>query len=761
MVLAGAWGLALGAAMARDVSVAAHGTRGDGVTDDGPAIQRALTEATHHGGDTRLVFEKKTYRIGRLPNGTLLDLRELHDFSVAGNGAVFLNSPHNALVNISRCTNVSVGGFTLESDPLSFSQGTVTAVNAKEGWFEVRVHAGYLNWEEELRAKRIAGVSIGMLMQAERPLRKQTPNSGDFIEVERSQTTTPGLVRVTPGERHRKQLQDLAAGDRFVITFYHGGHGANFSVSGSSHCTYHDITVYSAKFGMTFSVTKNLDQVTLRRIVIQRKPGTDRLLATPKDGMHCKENRVGPLIEDCHFEGLLDDSINISVCPYWVKGIVNEKTILAHAGPPLVGDRLQAYNPSRERLGYYRVMAVEPYHPPGKRVVWQRITLDQPVVDFDLQPSDNDFPGGPEKLKCTGLYNLDACGSGYVVRNCTFREQRRFAILARPSGTIEGNLMDSTGGSAMHLGNEIGSFYEGPIPQQVVIRNNTIRNVLSDAIVFYSRTKLHDPLAHTVLVESNRIETLHGSALRASCASNIMVRGNTIVVNERAVPETGAIRLDHCRDVELSRNQVTDPRPGVAAVSGRDTYAREVRLAANTFTLARESAPVRLEADPPEGLLMPRKPRYLAVAVSGQQEIPLDRSPYTQVFNFHGGVERGKQTLPAYEVHPPFGGKVTSSSIFFGDQFEVKPGGTLSFAAAKMNPKGDGVIVKLAVRTGTGKSEGWQEVFSKKITSESWQNFEVSLAAWQGKTMHYRFEVNSGSNTAFDNTSIGGIRLKP
>jgi hypothetical protein len=761
MVLAGAWGLALCAAMARDVSVIAHGAKGDGVTDDGPAIQRALTEATNYGGGTRLVFEKKTYRIGRLPNGTLLDLRELRDFSVAGNGAVFLNSPHNALVSMSRCTQVSVGGFTLESDPLSFSQGTVTAVNAKEGWFEVRVHAGYLNWEEEMRAKRIAGVDIGMLMQAERPLKKKTPHSGDFVEVERSQTMAPGRVRVTLAERHRKQLQDLVAGDRFVITFHHGGHGANFSVSGSSGCTYHDITVYSAKYGMTFSVSKNLDQVTLRHIVIQRKPGTDRLLATPKDGMHCKENRVGPLIEDCHFEGLLDDSINISVCPYWVKGIINERTILAHAGPPLVGDRLLAFNPSRERLGYYRVTAVEPYYPPGKRAVWQRITLDQPVVDFDLQPTDNDFPGGPEKLNCTGLYNLDACGSGYVVRNCTFQEQRRFAILARPSGTIEGNLMENTGGAAMHLGNEIGSFYEGPIPQQVVIRNNTIRNVLSDAIVFYSSTKLHEPLAHTVLVESNRIELLHGSALRASCASNIVVRGNTIVVNARAVPETSAIRLDRCRDVDLSRNQITDPRPGVAAVSGRDTYAREVRLTANAFTLARDAVPVQLEADPPEGLLMPRKPRYLTVAVSGQQEIPLAQSPYTQVFNFRGGVERGKQTLPAYEVHPPFGGKVTSSSIFFGDQFEVKPGGTLSFAAAKMNTKGDGVMVKLAVRTGTGKSEGWQEVFSKTITSERWQNFEVSLAAWQGKTLHYRFEVSSGSNTAFDNTSIGNIRLKP
>lgn len=41
------------------------------------------------------------------------------------------------------------------------------------------------------------------------------------------------------------------------------------------------------------------------------------------------------------------------------------------------------------------------------------------------------------------MYNIDACGANYVVRNSTFREQRRHAILVRaPGGIIEGNTIE-------------------------------------------------------------------------------------------------------------------------------------------------------------------------------------------------------------------------------------------------------------------------------------------------------------------------------
>jgi hypothetical protein len=41
-----------------------------------------------------------------------------------------------------------------------------------------------------------------------------------------------------------------------------------------------------------------------------------------------------------------------------------------------------------------------------------------------------------------GIYNLDACGKDYIVRNNHFGPQRRHALLARSSdGLFEGNLV--------------------------------------------------------------------------------------------------------------------------------------------------------------------------------------------------------------------------------------------------------------------------------------------------------------------------------
>ena len=55
--------LCASAGFAAEFSVADSGAKGDGQTDDGPAIRRAVAAALATGAGSRVVFEKKTYRL--------------------------------------------------------------------------------------------------------------------------------------------------------------------------------------------------------------------------------------------------------------------------------------------------------------------------------------------------------------------------------------------------------------------------------------------------------------------------------------------------------------------------------------------------------------------------------------------------------------------------------------------------------------------------------------------------------------------------
>jgi hypothetical protein len=310
-----------------------------------------------------------------------------------------------------------------------------------------------------------------------------------------------------------------------------------------------------AKYGMTFAVVNSSGQNAFRRVKIAFKPGSDRLIVTPKDGFHCKANRVGPLIEDCFFEGLLDDSINISVCPYWIKKII-APGVYAMSGTPAVGDHLTAFTPSRsEMVEGFVVKSVKPY---ARKPKWNEVVLDREILNPGVNDTGDDFPGGPEKMKFTGMYNIDACGANYVVRNCTFREQRRHAILARaPGGIIEGNTIDGVGGSGVYMTNEIGSFYEGPVPQNCIIRDNVFRNTQGTPVVVGSQ-RASSPAAYAknIRITGNTIESLGKPCIRAFSVSGLDISGNKWSLSSSAAADGEPLSIKNSVNETISGNSM-------------------------------------------------------------------------------------------------------------------------------------------------------------------------------------------------------------
>jgi lysophospholipase L1-like esterase len=108
------------------------------------------------------------------------------------------------------------------------------------------------------------------------------------------------------------------------------------------------------------------------------------------------------------------------------------------------------------------------------------------------------------------------------------------------------------------LGNEMGSFYEGPFPNHTIVRNNTIRHTQGTAIDVYTRAR-HPGAAmtHGVEIRDNRITVLAGmKGIDVRQARDVLVKGN--VVMDPAVESEAPVAAERIRIVLVGDSTVTD-----------------------------------------------------------------------------------------------------------------------------------------------------------------------------------------------------------
>jgi hypothetical protein len=158
---------------------------------------------------------------------------------------------------------------------------------------------------------------------------------------------------------------------------------------------------------------------------------------------------------------------------------------------------------------------------------------------------------------------------------------RRYGCLLRAGGGfVEDNVFEDTTGAGVVLTNEP-DWPEGPVPWGITIRNNrflrggTCQGYADSphgAALAVRAARLGFGLAegdgiHDVAIEKNEFVDRAGAAIYVGGARDVTIRDNRVSasLNAELRRKGGAILIDRSRAVKLANNEVTDPRPGIAA----------------------------------------------------------------------------------------------------------------------------------------------------------------------------------------------------
>ena len=554
-------------------------------------IAGALKTAAANAKETReFTIPEGIYRI----EPGQIELKEVSNFTIHAPGVELIvdgekSGPAFAFVS---CTNVTLTGrakndvgqngagalkpLIVDSQQLPMSVAKIVSVNIKELTLDIEVLPGYATDLPESE-RMMAYDTKGRLLNVEQMGWKGLEKTGES----RFRLTTASLRRAENREK-------ILIPGTLLALHNNAHHGARthsvFSNHNCANMTFESIRVYNG--GGAPADHGTAGTTVFRDWRLFPRPGTNRLPIATGLGQFSKNGGTF-VFENCEFGPHLDDGINLlSGMSIVGKSIDDKQLVVTGWQQPTVGSTLSFYDYNDwHALGEAKVLASESVAAADtladvnafakrNRTVQNarnafRTTLDRPVKLT------------PFAMTVHSDYRADSI----VVRGCLFRDQLAQIMLLQGcrSGLIENNLLLRSTGAAVSA--QFAQYWwEGPMPENLTIRNNVIRDNpvaaavnglgASASIAVYAGTNhpTDARLLHNFRIENNTIvnPSVYGIAIRN--ADGVVIRNNRIVnpgacavtgtYNGRPIAELyAAITLDAVSRAEVTDNEIVFGNP--------------------------------------------------------------------------------------------------------------------------------------------------------------------------------------------------------
>jgi len=589
------------------ISLEDYGANPAGTSNALPAFAAIPTILSQTNGPVEISLPKGCYWLDTDEDVTqLVSITDRSNFVINGNGSeIVVRNPRVGLFNLTQCSNSIIKGFSIDYDPLPFTQGKLTAVRPTGPSVDVELAKGFplLDTPHFEKARdRFSGTRD--------PNEPQRTKPGQHHTISMRQVIPLGGRRFRIFCHGEHELENAEPGDAFWAIARENGRNV-VSMNQCTDVSVMDVVVHASPtvvFGGRFN-----DRVNILGCQVLIKPG--RYISVNADVVHFHRDHIGPWIEGCRFEGCIDDVVNIYGWALNIRSILDSERIRIQGflGPQAVLPRLKGSPVSivdaESGSTRYRGRIVDVTH-------GNILTLDTPLGDrpyrlFDpsTKPADTKKPNSLEQWKADVVCVEDWMGGNSVIRNNIIRHGHRFGVIL-PSrfGLVENNLFEDVSASAvivLNRMNEWPAWIKYHARGDMVIRGNTIRNCNAsltyanqntegDIHVGFHNRHFADADSHelsNILIENNTIRNWRQTGIHVASTSGVVIRDNKLVCADHVPalsPPAGVnedlhhagIVVRKCNDVAIENNRITDTR-NVEAVYVEPNTVTKVRAKGN------------------------------------------------------------------------------------------------------------------------------------------------------------------------------------
>jgi hypothetical protein len=555
-----------------------------------PAIRAALAQAARDGakiirfeaGDYHLFrteAEEQFLHIANHDDGLrriAIPLRGWQGLRVEGGGARFIAHGHLIPFSLEDCRDVVLRDFRIDWAEPFFLQATVTTVDAaadafeveprpesraqlvdgqllfgagdrrnREGWWQ-NIEWSY--WIDPATGAAAAVQPVVALWNARRQVaaRAEAAGEGRFRLTHAAvPLPAPGSVLISKGNREENRISPA------------------IRVSRVADLVVEDVAVHHA--GGMGLIVERTENVTLRRFHVTPPPGSTRLVSTTADATHFVDCRGEILVEDCRFEAMLDDAINV----HGVYGLVEE--LIA---PDTVAVRLHHFQQlgldfaePGDVLRFARRDTLLAYGERTVRAV-RRVNAQRLEIAF-TEPLDGFLQPG----SCIDNASWQA---RLVFRRNVVRNNRARSVLVTTGAPvlIEDNVFERPSMSSILVEGDTHFWHESGAVANLTIRRNVFTGLHPSAALLRLRpmqpgeTRVLPPYHRHVTIEDNTFRVAQPLVLEAARVGGLIFARNRIEpLADATLREAPAVLLRACEDVTLRDNRFSYPTEAALRVT--------------------------------------------------------------------------------------------------------------------------------------------------------------------------------------------------